>query len=204
MTNLLIILGVIFIVLAIRKGKVQSAGTQGELLELKQVRDELAEAKKEVGSLLEQLEAVSEKVVGEISAKVEEVKLMDNTRYLYGEQADEDDSAAEEPAADELTEDEPIEDELVEREPAGAGAVGFSARGKTIIFPRRKENRMEKNPANTERIETTRELPPKHQMVYAMAKLGYSVEEIAKQMKIGKGEVSLMLQLKRKGEEANA
>ncbi|MHB9093677.1 MAG: DUF6115 domain-containing protein, partial [Eubacteriales bacterium] len=73
----------------------------------------------------------------------------------------------------------------------------------TIIFPRRKDSFGDLKPV-AGNSEPDVEIPPKHQMVYAMAKMGYSEEDIAKQMKIGRGEVRLILQLKRKGEEANA
>lgn len=44
------------------------------------------------------------------------------------------------------------------------------------------------------------EISPKHQMVYSLANLGNSEAEIAQKMNIGKGEVSLILQLKAKDE----
>lgn len=43
----------------------------------------------------------------------------------------------------------------------------------------------------------------KHQDVYALSDLGYSPEEIARKLAIGKGEVALILELKFKGEEVN-
>lgn len=46
------------------------------------------------------------------------------------------------------------------------------------------------------------EISPKHQMVYSLANLGNSEAEIAQKMNIGKGEVSLILQLKAKDEHS--
>lgn len=57
-----------------------------------------------------------------------------------------------------------------------------------------------------QRVDTASEsnqLQPKHLLVYNLAEMGYSEEEIAKELKMGKGEVSLLLQLRRKGEEGN-
>ncbi|PKM47595.1 MAG: hypothetical protein CVV03_02340 [Firmicutes bacterium HGW-Firmicutes-8] len=212
MVNLLIVIGIIFVGLSFWRGKVQSAQQQEEFEGLKQIRDELVEAKKEVGTLLEQIEVVSEKVVQEISAKVEEAKLLekeDNSSAII-EEDEEQDEPEEQDYDDEYT-DEPADMDLAVRKallnspvtPRQKTNARDAAKSKTIMFPRRKNMFDDEQRLTVSQSQPVTEPSPKHQMVYAMAKLGYSEDEIAKQLKIGKGEVKLILQLKRKGEEAN-
>lgn len=212
MVNLLIVIGIIFVGLSFWRGKVQSAQQQEEFEGLKQIRDELVEAKKEVGTLLEQIEVVSEKVVQEISAKVEEAKLLekeDNSSAII-EEDEEQDEPEEQDYDDEYT-DEPADLDLAVRKALLNSPVTLrqktnardAAKSKTIMFPRRKNMFDDEQRLTVSQSQPVTEPSPKHQMVYAMAKLGYSEDEIAKQLKIGKGEVKLILQLKRKGEEAN-
>ena len=218
MVNLLIVIGIIFVGLSFWRGKVQSAQQQEEFEGLKQVRDELVEAKKEVGTLLEQIEVVSEKVVQEISAKVEEAKLLekeDNSSAII-EEDEEQDEQDEQDELEEQDYDDEYTDEPADMDPAVRKALLNSpvtprqktnardaAKSKTIMFPRRKNMFDDEQRLTVSQSQPVTEPSPKHQMVYAMAKLGYSEDEIAKQLKIGKGEVKLILQLKRKGEEAN-
>jgi len=212
LVNLLIVIGIIFVGLSFWRGKVQSAQQQEEFEGLKQIRDELVEAKKEVGTLLEQIEVVSEKVVQEISAKVEEAKLLekeDNSSAII-EEDEEQDEPEEQDYDDEYT-DEPADLDLAVRKALLNSPVTLrqktnardAAKSKTIMFPRRKNMFDDEQRLTVSQSQPVTEPSPKHQMVYAMAKLGYSEDEIAKQLKIGKGEVKLILQLKRKGEEAN-
>jgi len=212
LVNLLIVIGFIFVGLSFWRGKVQSAQQQEEFEGLKQIRDELVEAKKEVGTLLEQIEVVSEKVVQEISAKVEEAKLLekeDNSSAII-EEDEEQDEPEEQDYDDEYT-DEPADMDLAVRKallnspvtPRQKTNARDAAKSKTIMFPRRKNMFDDEQRLTVSQSQPVTEPSPKHQMVYAMAKLGYSEDEIAKQLKIGKGEVKLILQLKRKGEEAN-
>jgi len=212
LVNLLIVIGIIFVGLSFWRGKVQSAQQQEEFEGLKQIRDELVEAKKEVGTLLEQIEVVSEKVVQEISAKVEEAKLLekeDNSSAII-EEDEEQDEPEEQDYDDEYT-DEPADMDLAVRKallnspvtPRQKTNARDAAKSKTIMFPRRKNMFDDEQRLTVSQSQPVTEPSPKHQMVYAMAKLGYSEDEIAKQLKIGKGEVKLILQLKRKGEEAN-
>ena len=221
MTNLLLVLGIAFLGLALWKGRVNSAEEQKELNEYRQLRNELLEAKKEVGSLLGQLEQVSERVVEEITSKVREYKsleVLDNYRrnetppILSGKTESSETEILMLNDDDEEYEDENDDAQVCLAEEVVRHSVErmrettrsrSAVKGKTIIFPRAKGTADVKNDAATGKKESASETPPKHQMVYAMSKLGYSEEEIAKQMKIGKGEVNLMLQLKRKGEEAN-
>lgn len=225
MTNLLLVLGIVFLGLALWKGRAQSAGEQKELNEFRQLRDELLEAKKEVGSLLGQLEQVSERVVEEITSKVREYKsleALDNSRRnetaaILSGKTDSSKSETLLPDDDYVEYEDEDDDEDNDSQALLAEEVvrhsvermretirpRSAIKGKTIIFPRAKSAAEVKYTAAANRREPVNETPPKHQMVYAMSKLGYSEEEIAKQMKIGKGEVNLMLQLKRKGEEAN-
>lgn len=212
MVNLLIVIGIIFVGLSFWRGKVQSAQQQEEFEGLKQVRDELVEAKKEVGTLLEQIEVVSEKVVQEISAKVEEAKLLEkeeNSSAIIVE--DEEQDELEEHDYDDEYTDEPADVDLAVRKallnspvtPRQKTNARDAAKSKTIMFPRRKNLFEDEQRLTVSQSQPVTEPSPKHQMVYAMTKLGYSEDEIAKQLKIGKGEVKLILQLKRKGEEAN-
>ncbi len=213
MVRVLVFTGLIFVGMAIWLGRIQSRWQQKELQELKHVRKELLEAKKEVGSLLEQLEIVSQKVVDEISATIKEAKLLENqlSRQTVNNVSGADNAtgAGNVPGAGpEGNVTSPEDDNLEEHQRYKKSAQKQTGPvNKTIIFPRQvtrqKEQYGKDHNTATDQSYSFKEIPPKHQMVYAMDKLGYSEEEIAQQMKIGKGEVRLMLQLKRKGEEAN-
>ena len=243
MVNYLVAAGLAFVVLALWKGRNQTARERLELDEYKKIRDDLAEAKKEVGSLLEQLEEVSEKVVAEITSAVEKVRdskhagetkeqaedvstpnetpaseapdieTSDNKAMLPDDYLDDDDeNEIDEPETVDGTPEvivelsgKPTEIKTYHRgipEPRPRKNNQQASGGRTILFPRKVENYPEK-PTAVNYSEPGPEVPPKHQMVYAMAKLGYSEADIAKQLSIGRGEVRLILQLKRKGEEAN-
>lgn len=233
MANLLVTVGIIFVILAFWKGRNQSIRDRQELEEFKKVRDELAATKKEVDSLLEHLEAVSEKVVEEITAAAEEARRSDNDKgdkqqkVSAGEYLDENlDNEADADAEDDAEDDDDDEkDEKVSSthgQTGSSGSTGFSqamtgiqayaqhkkntprpaGTGKTILFPRKPEGSPDR-PSAAKHSEPDSEVPPKHQMIYAMTKLGYPEEEIARQLNIGRGEVRLIMQLKRKGEEAN-
>lgn len=250
MVNLLAAAGLVFIVLALWMGRNQAVRERLELDEYKKVRDELAETKKEVGSLLEQLEEVSERIVEEITATVEEVRDSKHAGDIVKAQGEDvstdiDTQNTDTPDIDKQDIDGPEkkailsgdylgdyedEDEMNENEidrskpeviveltgkpteirtyhrgkPEVKPSINTKpgSAGKTILFPRKVETYPEK-PSGVNRNESGSEVPPKHQMVYAMAKLGYSEADIAKQLAIGRGEVRLILQLKRKGEEAN-
>jgi len=193
--------GMIFVGLAFWKGKAQSAARQKELQEFKKVKEDLLEAKKEVGALLGSLETVSENVVEEITALVEEYKTIEK------EKPENDDSGPPEGPG----EPDSISDRTDQPEVTGTGGevpsqetAGPQGTAKTIMFPRLQVNPARKKTVSPGKSENETELPAKHQMVYALANLGYTVDEIAKQMKTGKGETMLILQLKRKGEEVNA
>jgi hypothetical protein len=184
--EILISIGVLFILIALWRGKVQSAARERELNELKQVRKQLTEAKQEVNALLEQLEIVSERVVEDITAKVEEVKTVkaelnnQTTRVIQ---------------ATEVIPTDIIEKEEVKTE--------VQPKNNTIIFPKIKKDSY-KNHCKIPDIEyPPNEAPSKQLMIFALAQLGYSPDDIAQHLKMGKGEVKLMLQLKLKGDEAN-
>ncbi len=209
MVSLLIFIGILLVGLSFWIGKTESARQQEEFRQLNQTREELLTAKKEVGTLLEQIETVSEKVVQEISARVEEAKLLDKEQRIP-EGTDEENVELDEEIEEEI--DREIEEEIDEGEKTRGSVLQMrkkayseeTAMGKKIIFPWRKDNFINKGHSAANKNLPANETPPKHQMVYAMDKLGYSSEEIAKQLKMGKGEVKLILQLKRKGEEVNA
>ncbi len=221
MVEVLMLTGVVFVGLALWLGKIHSHLQKKELQELKNIRSELLEAKKEVDSLIDQLETVSAKVVDEISTTIEEAKLVENKLSQKSVQAVQTGSGGTSPDSEDAEDYEQYSKGISSRpglnKTLTAGndlAVSIvtanhkpvqkePAYGNTIIFPRKSEGQMKKKEGAVDLDQLLKELPPKHQIVYAMDKLGYSEEEIAKQMKIGKGEVRLMLQLKRKGEEAN-
>jgi len=230
--DFLVAVGLVFVVLAFWKGRNQAARERKELEEYKRVKDELVETKKEVGSLLEQLETVSVKVVEEITSTVDEVRRSGkevvpsdldakdvetpgNKPILSNDNLGDYDSKN---APEESELDEGIPELMVEltgrhtekktyhREKTEAKSrlnTKPGSNGKTILFPRKMETGKEK-PVEVNYSESESEVSPKHQMVYAMERLGYPEDEIARQMNIGKGEVSLILQIKRKGEELNA
>jgi hypothetical protein len=229
--NFLAAVGLVFIMLALVKGRSQAARERQELDEYKKVRDELVETKKEVGSLLDQLEAVSERVVEEITATVDEARrsgkgavpadvvLQDivtpenkdilSGDYLgeYEDEIEIDPNEMDEGTPEVIVEltGKPTAIKTYHREKTQVKSginTKPSLTGKTFLFPRKIEGCVE-TPSAANHAESGPEVPPKHQMVYAMAKLGYSEADIAKQLTVGRGEVRLILQLKRKGEEAN-
>lgn len=215
MVDFLAAAGIVFVILAFWKGRNQAAREREKLDEYKRVRDELAETRREVGSLLEQLEAVSERVVEEITATVDEARR--SVKDGSDDSSVDDDDQDENGENNENEMDEGTPEIIVELTGRPTEIKTYNrvksqvrpgpntkpgAAGKTILFPRIMESSPEKAAA-ANNSETAPVAPPKHQMVYAMDKLGYSEQEIAKQLAVGRGEIRLILQLKRKGEEAN-
>ena len=213
MVYLFIFLGVIFIALAVWRGRVSDVIRQQEIQEYRQLKEDLRLARSDVEMLLDQLENVSEKVVTDISAGIEEAEILKDlnlgevTETHTGEaiEADKEDAIeADEEDAIEADEGGTVEAKSrsleVNSEPASAMTKKIN---NTIMFPRNSASSAD-DAASIARQVLKPELPAKHQMVYAMERLGYPEDEIARQMNIGKGEVSLILQIKRKGEELNA
>lgn len=205
MVYLFIFLGVIFIGLAVWRGRVSDVIRQQEIQEYRQLKEDLRLARSDVETLLEQLENVSEKVVTDISAGIEEAEIFKDlntgevTETQKGETIE-----ADRGDAIEADKGDPIEAQPRPLEVNSGPASAMTKKtNNTIMFPR-----ISASPADdavgTARPVVKPELPAKHQMVYAMERLGYPEDEIARQMNIGKGEVSLILQIKRKGEELNA
>lgn len=202
MDNWLILLGILIIALALWKERKKENHITSEVNNYKQIRDELVTAKKEVQVLMEQLEAASEKIVEEISVGLEEIKHHSEQLAVTA------DTTVEEFSTNDVTEQgkEPVAREIPEFEAAPVKKKVPPIKKKadnTIVFPSQKSKHWNKEAAATNEHPALSTPPPKQQMVYAMATMGYTEEEIARQMKIGKGEVSLMLQLKRKGEKEN-
>ncbi|WP_418790208.1 hypothetical protein [Phosphitispora sp. TUW77] len=183
MSYLFIFLGAIFVGLAVWRGRVSDVIRQQEIQEYRQLKKDLRLARSDVEMLLDQLEAVSEKVVADVSAGIEEAEIIKDLKIL-----------------------EVMEKEKEKEKPQNnSGPVSVTAKktNNTIMFPRSFAS-PEDEGASTASLVSKMELSAKHQMVYAMERLGYPEDEIARQMNIGKGEVSLILQIKRKGEELNA
>ncbi len=210
MVYLFIFLGVIFIGLAVWRGRVSDVIRQQEIQEYRQLKEDLRLARSDVETLLEQLENVSEKVVTDISAGIEEAEIFKDlntgevTETQKGETIEADRGDAIRGDAIEADKGDPIEAKPRPLEVnSGPPSAMTKKTNNTIMFPR-----ISASPADdavgTARPVVKPELPAKHQMVYAMERLGYPEDEIARQMSIGKGEVSLILQIKRKGEELNA
>lgn len=197
MVNFLAAAGLVFVILAFWLGRSQATREREELAEYKKIKDELGKAKIEVSSLLEQLKAVSEKVVEEITTTVHE------TRRSIKETAV---SAIETKGPEQPNENysgtlEPLDNHREPQAGPGLNIKSASVR-KTILFPRKKE-RSSAKPGIVNPREAESDVPVKHQLIYTMANLGYQEAEIAKQLDLGRGEVRLILQLKRKGEEVN-
>jgi len=202
---LFIFLGVIFIALAVWRGRVSDVIRQQEIQEYRQLKEDLRLARSDVEMLLDQLENVSEKVVTDISAGIEEAEILKDlnlgevTETHTGEaiEADKEDAIEADEGGTVETKSRSLE---VNSGPASAMTKKIN---NTIMFPRTSASPAD-DATGIARQVLKPELPAKHQMVYAMERLGYPEDEIARQMNIGKGEVSLILQIKRKGEELNA
>ncbi|MBU7008297.1 hypothetical protein [Phosphitispora fastidiosa] len=212
MVYLFIFLGVIFIALAVWRGRVCDVIRQQEIQEYRQLKEDLRLARSDVEILLDQLENVSEKVVTDISAGIEEAELLKDLNS--GEVSETDTGVAlEADTGDANKADTGDANKADEGEAfaaksrslgvnSGPASVMTKKINNTIMFPRTSALPAD-DTADTARPGLN-QLPAKHQMVYAMERLGYPEDEIARQMNIGKGEVSLILQIKRKGEELNA
>lgn len=169
MDKLLVAAGIAIIVFILWRDWVKETTLQIEKEDDRKLLGELAEARKEVQVLLEQLETASKKIVDEISFGLQEIKLQVASAVDISDNPE----VSKAPAKTET--------------PKTQKAVEAKS----------------KSDASLVKVPHENEIPPKHQMVYAMADLGHTEEDIAKQMKIGKGEVSLLLQLRRRGEEGN-
>lgn len=204
MDNILVFTGIVMVGLALWKDRLRDIKRQKELQESIGIRDELLKVRKEGAVLLEQLEVASEKIVEEVSSGLEQIKWAKKEKNDY-----------QSPFEGSISGNfgTPVENTIVKStkeinllndfNPIEINQVTQKkSKNRTIMFPPNK-GISEKNEKQGDRDLSENRIPAKHQMVYAMARLGYSVDEIARQMKIGKGEVNLMLQLKRKGEEGN-
>ncbi len=180
MDKLLVAAGIAIIIFILWKEWAKEATLQKEKEDGRLLLNELADARREVQILLDQLETASEKIVDEISYGLEEIKIQVS-------------SAIEKP-----------DDEAA----AGNNKDEKTIKKSKVLKRTRSENSSKKEKskqtsAQKAQSAVVKEVPPKHQMVYAMADMGHTEDDIAKQMKIGKGEVSLLLQLRRKGEEGD-
>lgn len=209
MENLLVGVGIAIILFSLWKDWANETTLYKEKEESRRLLRELIHAKKEVRVLLDQLETVSEKIVDEISFGLEEIKLQVSSAVENRSEKDDTnlnpDNVPEKTAASRL----PKKLRLAKASSPSDVNTASLIPEKTAAPRKQKavDNKKQKEPVIekelSEKEPNEKQLPPKHQMVYAMAEMGYSDEDIAKQMKIGKGEVSLLLQLKRKGEEGN-
>lgn len=148
--------------------------------EIKLLQEELVKAKEDVGSLLSELNSVSEQVVNEISEKIraaEEIKIESGTLAAPSVGID------------------PVAVETAERIAKTVAKSQIKKEPKVIdinLHKQAQESAGSKNMGS--RFET----------VYTLADLGYSISEIAKQLQMGKGEVELILSLRHKEENVNA
>ncbi len=215
MVYLFIFLGVVFIGLAVWSGRVTEIRRQQEVQEFRRLHEDLKLARNDVEKLLDQLETVSEKVVADISASIEEAETLKDLKIYEDSEEDSGEtvkvkSVPEEahsgPAPDTAEQDNKTEKANNTEKSSNNGLNKTKATGKnnTILFPRSSVPQGGEQEGTSRSDSKPKEIPAKHQMVYAMERLGYPEDEIARQMNIGKGEVSLILQIKRKGEELNA
>lgn len=213
MDYLLVTFGIAIIIFALWSDRLKEVNQKKNLDNYKQLQSDLEDSKKEVEVLLQQLEAASERIVEEISFGLEEIEstaqklaanmspekiTADTVQISTGENYDE-------VEVEKATHSQSMLRTNAETSVQVNGRTGRNAANNTVVFPTLKgiENK-QKNSAEIKQSHNLEQMPPKHQMVCSMAKMGYSEEDIAKQMSIGKGEVRLILKLKRKGEEANA
>lgn len=209
MDYLLVTSGIALIIYALWRDRLKDDKQKKELDRYKQIQSELADAKKEVNVLLQQLEAASERIVEEISFGLEEIEstgqVWVDKMYRQSPVLTEDISLNEN--NDEVDKEVETKITLKPNPPTVLPQNSRTSKnisGKTVVFPTVKNNENKQKSFSEMSRSSQEQMPPKHQMVCSMAMMGYSEEEIAKQMSIGKGEVRLILKLKRKGEEANA
>lgn len=210
MDYLLVTSGIALIIYALWRDRLKDDQQKKELDKYRQLQRELADAKKEVDVLLQQLESASERIVEEVSFGLEEIQStaegwIDKMSQCKSETLTQDTCVNEN--TDEVNKEVDRNIKLTTNAPANftsKGQKGKNVSSNTVVFPTVKNNENKQKSSSETKQPYQEQMTPKHQMVCSMAKMGYSEEEIAKQMSIGKGEVRLILKLKRKGEEANA
>lgn len=146
--------------------------------EIKLLRDELVKAKEDVDALLNELTSVSEQVVNDISEKiraVEEVKPVATAAMPDVQPAGID----------------PVAIETAERIAKTVAKSQLKKEPKVIDINIHKQ---------TMEAAGSKSVGSRFETVYTLAELGYSISEIAKQLKTGKGEVELILSLRHKEE----
>ena len=211
MDYLLVTSGIAIIIFALWRDRLKEDKQKKVLDNYKQLQSDLAESKKEVDILLKQLESASERIVEEISFGLEEIESAAQKRAAQLSQ-EKSPAVAQNNSTNENNHE--VEKEVVRedvKENVKENSVQINERSgrnlanNTVVFPTLKSNEnKQKNYTDIKQSNHQEQLPAKHPLVCSMASMGYSEEEIAKQMSIGKGEVSLILKLKGKGVEANA
>ncbi len=211
MSDLLLLIGICLVIGSFWYGRKH---VDAELHTLNKVKKEVSQAKEDVNLLIKELNEVSEQVVENIAGKIKTLQ-ESTTKELNAQKT---------PIAP-IAPNEPKE---VEEPPVAHTSIlvhsGSEPSDKvqkvvSILESRNKEREREhyadimRKPGRKKEINQSKEPQPtvnpnlaksaKHQAVYSLAELGYSTEQIAKQMSIGVGEVALILQLKHKGEEVN-
>ena len=212
MVYLFTFLGIAFIGLAFWREKYRDLLRQRDMEEYRELNKDMRQTKEDVQQLMDELASVSEKVIEEINAGLEKAEALEEKAGAMEEKAE---NMAETPVTGKSESSKGSGLILHEKEPAEIRRMVIrdkkeektnriaGTKNKTIIFPNNSEKPgAPKDKSQKPVLET--EIPAKQQMVYAMDRLGYPEEEIARQMNIGKGEVRLILRLKRKGEELNA
>lgn len=217
MTESLALLGLVIIVYALWRDRNRQEKQKAELLEYKQIHEDLVKAGNDVKNLLEHMEQTSENIVEDITIRLEEIKDMEKSlrekvhqESELREKRDQEKELQARAILETLIPDYVDTDKLLQKDEVVEGASAAN----TIEFPVHKQvsaNPTGKGKTNSKHKKQSvkepvvfNEATPKQQMVYAMSNLGYSEEEIARNMSIGKGEVRLILELKRKGEKNNA
>lgn len=189
MDKLLVAAGIIIIIFVFWKDWTRESTLQKEKEDGRLLLGELADARREVQILLEQLETVSEKIVDEISYGLEEIKIQVSSAVEKRTDVEESDA--------DTREGKTGSSRVVKRLRSGKAAVS----GQTAGSKRQREKPKNEQNSSPGKDTYEKDILPKHKMVYAMADMGHTEEDIAKQMKIGKGEVTLLLQLRQKGVE---
>ncbi|KNZ70855.1 hypothetical protein Tfer_0535 [Thermincola ferriacetica] len=189
MSDLLLLIGLILVI-----GSFWSRRrfNEQEIKDLQKIKAEIVQAKEDVGSLMKELIGVSEQVVETISEKIKEAQVtVQNMPVINPDQctrAEEENKTGKIISLYETRSKEKERDiklQLAKKEVVQKPAV---TKDSSSEYPQEK---------------LPQAVPAKHQAVYSLAEMGYTVDQIAKQMSIGKGEVALILELKNKGEEIN-
>lgn len=146
-------------------------------------KNEVNQAKEDLEFLLEELKNVSDQAVKSIEAKINEAKIInfpDKAKLSYISEQD-----AESDSTKNITKANNCTDIIKDKPNKVKNNIDNKSEKKSIASDSNNNNIIDK-----------------HTYIYQLSKQGVSVEEIAQKVQMGKGEVELIIGIKRRGEQA--